>query len=190
MSNIFASMYEIDGVIEIDKYKSNLNIFITPFSITHFGFGYMTQAVGISYFYGLIIHTIYECVSHSDYVVKKWNEGWKGFKKDSVLNSVGDTFVFMIGMFIAKNYNNIYLFIFIFLIVFIFYSPYYQSFLTNARLEYLKTKDNTLKLKDSVLDSPMNTYNIFFFIWFFMSLITFIKLYTKYNKNLINKKFI
>jgi hypothetical protein len=183
MSNILVSTHEIDGVIEIDKFKSNLNILITPFSITHFGFGYMTQAFGINYLYGFILHTIYECVSHSDYVVKKWNEGWKGFKKDSFLNSVGDTIVFMIGMFIAKNYNNIYLFIFIFLIVFIFYSPYYQSFLTNVRLEYLKTKDNTLKLKDSVLDSPMTTYNIFFFIWFFISLITFIKLKNK------NKKF-
>ena len=183
MSNIFASVYEVDGKIEIDNFKSNLNIFMTPFSITHFGFGYMTQAIGINYFYGFVLHTIYEAASHSTYLVNKWNGQWKGFKKDSLLNSVGDTLVFMIGMFLAKNYINVYLFIFIFLVVFLFYSPCVQSYLTNMRLDYLKTKDNTLQLKNSLFDSPMNTYNIFFFIWIFMSIITFIKLKTK------NKKF-
>jgi hypothetical protein len=182
MSTRLFSIHEIDGIVEIDSYKSNLNIFMTPFSITHFGFGYMTQTIGINYFYGFVLHTIYEAVNHSTYLINKWNEQWKGFKKDSLFNSVGDTIVFMIGMFLAKNYNNIYLFIFIFLTIFLFYSPYFQRYLTSLRLDYLKTKDNTLELKNSILDSPMNTYNIFFFIWFFMSLVTFIKLKTK-NKN-------
>ena len=181
MSTTLFSIHEIDGITEIDTYKSNLNIFITPWSITHFGFGYMTQSIGINYLYGFVLHTIYEAANHSTYLVNKWNEQWKGFKKDSLINSVGDTIVFMIGMFIAKNYNNIYLFIFIFLTIFLFYSPYFQRYLTSLRLDYLKTKDNTLQLKNSIIDSSMNNYNIFFFIWFWvlMSLVTFIKLKTK-----------
>ena len=51
MSNIFFSIYEIDGRIKIDNFKSNLSIFITPWSISHFVVGYMAQAFGINYLY-------------------------------------------------------------------------------------------------------------------------------------------
>jgi|688.fasta_scaffold823806_1 hypothetical protein len=176
MSNILASIHEIDGRIEIDNYKSELNIFITPFSVTHFGFGYMTQAIGINYLYGLILHTIYEYANHSEYIINKWSEQFKGFKNDSIVNSVGDTLFFMIGMFVAKNYNNLYLFIFIFLIIFLFYSPYFQNYLTKRRLEYLKRKDNTIKIKNRIFNLHEYTYNILFTIWVIVSLLIFIKL--------------
>jgi hypothetical protein len=179
MSNILVSMHEVDGVIEIDKYKSNKNIFITPFSITHFGFGYMTQAFGINYFYGFVLHTIYEYINYTNYKMKnKWSGQWIGFKKDSILNGVGDTLFFMIGMFVSKNYNNLYLFIFIFLMVFIFYSPYFQSYLTKRRVKYLKSKNNTIK--NTIFDK--NKYG-FHYYWLIICLVVFIKLKIK------NKKF-
>ena len=71
MSNIFASIYEIDGKIKIHIFKSNLNIFITPWSITHFTYGYMCQVFGISYMNGFILHTIYEYVHHKSYRLQK-----------------------------------------------------------------------------------------------------------------------
>ena len=113
MSNMLVSLYEIDGNIKIDNFKSNLSIFITPFSITHFMFGYMTQAFGINYLYGLILHTIYEYTNYTnDKSINKWSRHWIGFKKDSTLNGIGDTICFLIGMMISKKYNNIYLFLF------------------------------------------------------------------------------
>ena len=175
---IFSSMYEIDGILHIDNYKSNLNIFITPYSITHFGFGYICQALGINYLYGLILHTIYEYSSkYSIYIAKQWSEDWKGFKEDSIFNSVGDTICFLLGMMLAKNYINIYLFIFIFLIVFLFFSPYFQYYLTNTRLEYLKSKYHKLKIENRLfnLDKYYMHYR-WIIIWTIMSLITFIKL--------------
>ena len=181
MSNILASMYEIDGRIEIDNLKSNLSIFITPWSISHFVVGYMTQAFGINYLYGLIGHTIYEYINYVNYNVKnKWSEEWKGFKKDSTLNGVGDTFVFLLGMMLAKNYNNFYLFIFIFLVGLLFYFPYVQDYLIHDRLQYLKSKNNTLKIENRLfnLDKYYTHY-----IWAIASLIVFIKL------KILNKKF-
>jgi hypothetical protein len=177
MSNtpdIFFSMHEIDGVIEVNNFKSKINIFITPFSITHFGFGYICQALGINYFYGLVLHTIYEYINYTNYKIKnKWRRQWIGFRKDSVLNGVGDTLFFMIGMFVSKNYNNIYLFIFIFLMVFIFYSPYFQNYLTNMRLKYLKSKGSKLQIKNTIFDT--NKYG-FHYYWLIICLVVFIKL--------------
>ena len=172
--DIFFSMYEIDGVTEIDNYKSNVNIFITPFSITHFGFGYMAQAFGINYLYGLVLHSIYEFCNYKSYTLqKKWSEDWKGFISDSKDNSIGDTLFFMIGMFFAKNYNNFYLFIFIFLMVFLFYSPYFQSYFTKRRLEYIKSKDNTLNIENKLFSSDKYYTH---YIWAIVSLVVFIKL--------------
>jgi len=179
--DIFFSMYEIDGKIEINKFKSNLNIFITPYSITHFGFGYICQAFGINYLYGLIMHTIYEYINYTNYKIKnKWRRQWIGFKQDSLLNSIGDTICFLVGMMIAKNYNNIYLFIFISIIVFLLYSPYFQNYLTNMRLEYLKSKGSKLQIKNTIFDT--NKYG-FHYYWLIICLIVFIKLKIK------NKKF-
>ena len=105
--DIFFSMHEIDGKIEINDFKSKLNIFLTPYSITHFGFGYICQSLGINYFYGLVLHTIYEYTNYTnDKAINKWSGHWIGFKKDSILNGIGDTIIFLLGMIIAKNYNN------------------------------------------------------------------------------------
>lgn len=177
-SDIFFSMYEIDGKIKIDNFKSNLSIFITPWSLAHFISGYMTQAFGINYFYGFVLHTIYEYGSYK--YKKKWNKIWKGFKSDSMVNTIGDTFVFMLAMVLAKNYNNAYLFIFIFLIGLLFFSRYFQDFLLNQRLKHLKSKDNKLTIHNTKFDS----YSYYFdYIWIISSLIVIIKLYVKGKKN-------
>lgn len=181
---MFFSLYEIDGSIEIDNYKSNLSVFITPWSITHFNYGYMISTFGINYFFGLIGHTIYELYNYFNSNIKKqWSEGWKGFKSDSVINGIGDTVVFMLGMLLSKKYNNIYLFVFIFLVGFIFFSKNFQDFLVNHRLQYLKSKDNTL----NVDNRKFYTYSYYLdYIWIIVSLITFIKLYIIHKKNKIN----
>jgi hypothetical protein len=178
------SLYEIDGSIEIDNYKSNLSVFTTPWSIAHFVSGYMTSTFGINYFLGLIIHTIYELFCYFNRTIKKqWSESWKGFRTDSISNGIGDTLVFMLGMLLSKKYNNIYLFIFIFLVGFIFFSKNFQDFLVNHRLQYLKSKDNTLNIDNR----KFYTYSYYLdYIWIIVSLITFIKLYIIHKKNKIN----
>lgn len=193
MSNIFASIYEIDGKIKIHIFKSNLNIFITPWSITHFTYGYMCQVFGISYMNGFILHTIYELFGHSYKKIYKeiWNKRnnfYRGFQSDSILNSIGDTFCFMIGMLLAKNYNNLYLFIFIFIVGLIFFSTHMQDYLIRIRLNYINSLNNTSKIMNTKFDRSSSSY-YFDYLWIMFSLITFIKLYAKYNKNLINKKF-
>lgn len=180
MSNIFVSMYEIDGLIEIDKFKSNLSIFITPWSVTHFAIGYITQAFGINYFYGFILHTIYEYINYTSNTIKnKWSGQWIGFKKDSIFNSIGDTIIFLLGMMIAKKYNNIYLFIIIFIVGHIFYSPYFQNYLTNCRIKYFKSKNPKLQIKNTILDLDKRYFTHY---WIIACLIVFIKLKIS-NKN-------
>lgn len=175
--DIFFSIYEIDGRIKINNFKSNLNIFTTPWSIAHFISGYMTQACGINYLYGLVIHTIYEYVNYTNYTIKnKWSGNWVGFRQDSLINTIGDTFYFLLGMILAKNYNNIYLFIFIFLIGVIFFSLHFQHYLRNMRLSYLKSKDNTIKFKNAIFKLPDYSYNTLFIAWIIVSLVVFIKL--------------
>ena len=182
---MFLSEYEIDGKIKIDNFKSNLSIFITPWSIAHFVTGYMAQAFGINYIVGLTGHTIYEYVNYvSIKLINKWSTEWKGFKCDSIFNSFGDTLCFMIGMFLSKNYNNNYLFIFIFILGFIFFSPYFQSYLVRKRLEYIKSKDNQINI-ESRLFNPDTYYKNY--LWIVASLIIFIKLNIKYKKYLIKK---
>lgn len=181
-SNIFFSIYEVDGDIKLNNFKSHLNIFITPWSVAHFISGYMIQAFGVNYIYGLIGHTIYEYVNHISYPLKKkWSEGWKGFKCDSVFNSVGDTFVFLLGMMLAKNYKNMYLFYFIVILGLLFFSPYVQNYLTNIRLKYLKSKDDALKVENSIFDLHNNYYkfSICFPLWVITSLVVFIKIKNK-----------
>ena len=129
------SKYEVDGTIKIKKMTSKLNIFITPWSISHFVTGYMLKLFGLNYISGLICHTIYEYRNYTSEPLKqKWGEDWYGFKNDSIFNSIGDTVVFLLGMFLAKNYNNWYFFIFIFLLGVLFYSPMFQSYLINNQI--------------------------------------------------------
>jgi len=147
----FFSKYEVDGTIKIKKISKNFNIFITPWSISHFVTGYMAKLFGLNYIIGLICHTIYEYSNYTSEPLKqKWSKDWYGFKNDSIFNSIGDTVVFLFGMFLAKNFNNWYLFIFIFLLGLLFYSPYLQSYLQYDRLQYLQ--DNGYKTNsDNIL---------------------------------------
>ena len=180
---MFFSLYEIDGSIEIDNYKSNLSVFITPWTIAHFNYGYMTSAFGINYFFGLIIHTIYELFFYFNRNIKKiWDKDWKGFKSDSIINGIGDTLGFMVGMFLANKYNNIYLFVFIFLVGLIFFSHSFQNILVSNRLYYFKSKDNTLDIDNR----KFYTYSYYLdYIWIIISLFIFIKLYIINKKNKI-----
>ena len=181
MSNIFASIYEIDGKIKIDSFKSNLSIFITPWSVAHFVSGYMTQAFGINYLYGFILHTIYEYINYTNNTIKnKWSGQWIGFKKDSIFNSIGDTIIFLLGMMFAKKCNNIYLFIIISIVGFIFYSPNFQNYLTNCRIKYFKSRNPKLQIKNTILDLDKQYFSYY---WLIICLVVFIKL------KILNKNF-
>jgi hypothetical protein len=169
----FFSKYEIDGTIKINKMISKLNIFITPWSISHFVTGYMAKLFGLNYMTGLICHTIYEYRNYSSKPLKiEWSKDWYGFKTDSIFNSIGDTVVFLLGMFLAKNYNNWYFFIFIFLLGVLFYSPMFQSYLIDNRLYYLQDKGYKLNLKN-VLYNKYEQY-LRVFKWIIASVVTLI----------------
>ena len=169
------SKYEVDGTIKINKMTSKLNIFITPWSISHFVTGYMLNLFGLNYISGLICHTIYEYRNYTSEPLKqKWGEDWYGFKNDSIFNSIGDTVVFLLGMFLAKNYNNWYFFIFIFLLGVLFYSPMFQSYLINNRLYYLQDKGYKLNL-ENVLHNKDEQYSRVF-KWIIASVVTLIML--------------
>lgn len=180
---MFFSLYEIDGSIEIDNLKSNLSIFITPWTIAHIISGFMIKKIGINYLYGLIGHTLYEYYNYTNATIKKkWDKDWKGFKSDSIINGIGDTLGFMVGMFLANKYNNIYLFVFIFLVGLIFFSHSFQNILVSNRLYYLKSKDNTLNIHNR----NFYTYTFYHdYVWIISSLLIFIKLYIINKKNKI-----
>ena len=172
---IFASPLEVDGTIKLLKKKSNLNIFITPWSISHFIVGYMCKMFGLNYIFGLMCHTIYEYINYSDELVnKETSKEWQGFKNDSIFNSIGDTVIFLLGMFLAKNYNNWYLFIFIFLLGLFFYSPNCQSYLQYDRVYYLEDKGFKLNVENILLHTREQYVKCF--QWIIVCFIIFVML--------------
>ena len=174
----FISSKEIDGSFQIGNVKQALNIFITPWTIAHFIFGYVFYLLGFNYFYGFIIHSLYECVTFTNKKVQeKWKHVYDGFKKDSFFNTIGDTVFFMLAMFLAKKYNNVYFLLIIILIGIWFFSPTYQNYLLIERMNYWENKYPELKNRPN---KDYNNQNYFFwYIWILVSIITIIKLKLK-----------
>jgi len=174
----FFSSKEIDGSFQIGNVKQALNIFITPWTIAHFIFGYVFYLLGFNYFYGFIIHSLYECVTFTNKKVQeKWKHVYDGFKKDSFFNTIGDTVFFMLAMFLAKKYNNVYFLLIIILIGIWFFSPTYQNYLLIERMNYWENKYPELKNRPN---KDYNNQNYFFwYIWILVSIITIIKLKLK-----------
>lgn len=174
MYKLFSNI-EVDGLIEINNFKHSTNIFITPWSIAHFISGYIFSLLGFDYFWGLVIHSIYEYVNlTNDSVKKKWKKLYDGFRTDSFFNSIGDTVFFLLGMYLAKHYNNNFLFFIIFIIGVLFFSPQYQNYLTNNRFEYIKKVSKNYKLKSKSNHSKLDIK--LFLLWIIASFIVFIKL--------------
>jgi hypothetical protein len=174
----FFSSKEIDGSFQIGNVKQALNIFITPWTIAHFIFGYVFYLLGFNYFYGFIIHSLYEYVTFTNKKVQeKWKHVYDGFKKDSFFNTIGDTVFFMLAMFLAKKYNNVYFLLIIILIGIWFFSPTYQNYLLIERMNYWENKYPELKNRPN---KDYNNQNYFFwYIWILVSIITIIKLKLK-----------
>ena len=57
------SLNEIDGITQINDFKHHIKILITPWTISHFIWGYLFYLLGINYFWGFMIHSLYEYVN-------------------------------------------------------------------------------------------------------------------------------
>ncbi len=174
----FISSKEIDGSFQIGNVKQALNIFITPWTIAHFIFGYVFYLLGFNYFYGFIIHSLYEYVTFTNKKVQEtWKHVYDGFKKDSFFNTIGDTVFFMLAMFLAKKYNNVYFLLIIILIGIWFFSPTYQNYLLIERMNYWENKYSQLKNRPNKDYTDQNYF--FWSIWILVSIILLIKLKLK-----------
>lgn len=170
------SLYETDGVFEYDKMniKHDDKIFITPWSIAHFVTGYVMSEAGINYLSGFTIHSLYEAITlYSETIKDKWKKVYIGHKTDSLFNTLGDTIVFMIGMFLAKKYNSFLLLFIIVLIGLIFYSAPFQNYINGKRTE--KFKELYPPLENVTFDYHTESYNLFFYLWIFVSITLLIK---------------
>ena len=174
----FISIDEIDGSFQLGNINHKSKIFITPWTIAHFIYGYVFYLLGFNYLWGFIIHSLYEYVTLTNKTVQeKWKHVYDGFKKDSLFNTLGDTIFFMLGMFLAKHYNNIYLLILIILIGIWFFYPTYQNYLLNERMKYWENKYPELK---NTSNKDYNNQNYFFwYIWILISVIIIIRLKLK-----------
>jgi len=174
----FISIDEIDGSFQLGNINHKSNIFITPWTIAHFIFGYVFYLLGFNYLWGFIIHSLYEYITLTNKTVqKKWKHVYDGFKKDSYFNTIGDTVFFMLGMFLAKHYNNIYLLILIIFIGIWFFYPTYQNYLLIERMNYWENKYPELKNRSN---KDYNNQNYFFwYTWILISLFIIIRLKLK-----------
>lgn len=174
----FLSNYEVDGSFQLGHIKQELNIFITPWTIAHFIYGYVFYLLGFNYLWGFIIHSLYEYVTLTNKTVQeKWKHVYDGFKKDSYFNTLGDTIFFMLGMFLAKKYNNLYLLLFVILIGIWFFSPTYQNYLIEQRLKFWENKHSQLKNRANKEYTDQNYF--FWIIWFLVSIFIIIRLKLK-----------
>ena len=174
----FISNYEVDGSFQLGNLKQELNIFITPWTIAHFISGYIFYLLGFNYLWGFIIHGLYEYVTLTNKTVQeKWKHLYDGFKKDSYFNTIGDTIFFMLGMFLAKHYNNIYLLILIIFIGIWFFYPTYQNYLLIERMNFWENKNSQLKNRPNKDYTEQNYF--FWSIWILVSIILLIKLKLK-----------
>jgi len=83
----------------------------------------------------------------------------------------------MLGMFLSKHYNNLYLLLFVILIGFWFFSPTYQDYLVKQRLIFWENGHPELK---NIPNKEYTDQNYFFWIiWILVSIILLIKLKLK-----------
>ena len=81
--------------------------FIDKYSLLHFAVGIIFRFFNISFTYSLLIHILFESIENTQIAIRfidKYLTFWPGGKKssDSIINSIGDTFFFMLGWFVAN----------------------------------------------------------------------------------------
>ena len=169
---LFFSEKEIDGTLKIkNNYISNI-VFFTPWSLIHFITGCIFSFWNISYIIGFIIHTIYELYNlSSSNAKKKWRNYHLYFLGDSYENSIGDTIVFLLGMYFIKNFYNPYIFIFLLFLGIIFFSNPFQNFINKDRLNWIN-RVYKIKKKVKIKDSS----NKMIIMWLLVSIICLIKI--------------
>jgi len=170
MYKIFSNI-EIDGLIKISDFTLSNNIFITPWSSIHFMTGYIMLLLGFNYFWGFLIHSLYEYLNLTNRSIKyNWKKFYKGFRTDSLFNSIGDTVCFLLGMYVAKHYNNNLLLFLIVIAGIIFLTPQYQTYLTDSRFKYIKKIYPKIKFNKYKIDQTLLC------IWILSSIVVTIKL--------------
>ena len=166
------SFIESDGYFEFGDKRYSESILFTPWSYNHFIIGYTGGLVGISYTDGFLLHSIYELINlTSEYIQKKWRDSYIGLRRDSYINTVGDTVVFMLGMYMSKKIKNKWVLYFILVSGIIFHSKWVQHTLVEQRYMYLKQKVNLPDRKDEK-DDEKNIFKdyIHLVIWLFICL--------------------
>ena len=165
----FFSFIESDGYFEFGDKRYSESILFTPWSYNHFIVGYVSELVGMSYLQGFILHSIYEAISlTSEYTQKKWRKSYVGLRRDSYINTVGDTFVFMAGMYLSKKIKNKWILYFILISGIVFHSKWVQQTLVEHRYMYLKQKVDLPDIKEVEKDT-VNEY-IYLVSWLFICL--------------------
>jgi len=169
----FISNLEVDGTIEIENTIYHSNILITPWTLIHFLSGYLSYIYGLNYLQGFIIHSIYEFVNlTNESIKKKWNSIYTGFRKDSIVNTIGDTIFFMLGMYLAKKYFNKYILYLFIIIGTIFLSSFIQNIISKMRYKFINSIFKNIKNKQIKKKYKVNFLLI---SWLIFSIITLYK---------------
>lgn len=170
MNKLF-SFSEIDGTSEINNNKIENNILITPWTISHFIYGYLISSYGLNYFSGFCLHSLYELyfLKFNNANKDKWSD-YYGFKKDSFLNTIGDTIFFMLAMFIQKKFKCKVIFIINFIIGIIFFCNYVQVYVINNRIK--KLKKYIPDIKKGIIDNKIIS-NTNLIIWIILNIISY-----------------
>ncbi len=85
--------------------------FLDKYSYLHFAVGILFRFFNISLPISIIIHTLFEIIENTQtgiYFIDHYIKWWPGGKKqaDNIINSIGDTFFFILGWISAHLINK------------------------------------------------------------------------------------
>lgn len=166
----FFSLIESDGLFKLGNKQYSELILFTPWSYSHFIIGYVSNKIGMSYLQGFVLHSIYEAIHlTSEHVQEQWGKSYIGLKRDSYINTVGDTIVFLLGMYFSEKIKNKQILYFILVSGLVFHSRWIQRILIEQRYQYLKQKIDLPKYEKNDVNEGLKDY-IYLVMWVFICL--------------------